>query len=670
MKNADDAVARELDKLRDEIRTHDHRYYTLAEPTITDEEYDALMRRLLALEASHPGLVTPDSPSMRVGGEPAKTFPSVAHEIPMLSLGNTYAEEEIRDFDRRVGELLGGTAYKYTAELKFDGVSLALRYTGGILSLGATRGDGATGDDITGNVRTIRSVPLRLPGGQQKIRDCEVRGEVLMFRTDFERLNEDRERQGEKPFINPRNCTAGTLKLQDPKIVAGRRLRFFAYALYTDAVQLRSHHDNLRLLRSLGFTVDEHARRFDAIEGVVGFWKEWESRRDTLPFDIDGVVVKVDSLAQQSELGAIAKSPRWAIACKFASRKGETHLNGIRLQVGRIGTITPVADLEPVFIGGTTVSRASLYNEDYIRELDIRVGDTVVVERGGDVIPKVTAVIHEKRPRTAKPFRFPTACPECGAKLMRLPGEANYFCDNEECPKQLREKIEHWASRTAMDIGGLGEMIVDRLVAGSFVRTIADLYDLHRRRKELAGLERWGEKSVDNLLNNIEMSKRRPYQRVLFGLGIRHVGTGVAGLLAAGFPSIGQLMEAGTCELEAIGDIGPRISASIVHYFSVKANRDLVRRLQKAGIAMSHVPSTGKGPLAGKTFVLTGSLEAMTREQARDLIVAGGGTVAGSVSKKVTILVVGADPGSKLEKARELGIEVWDEKTFLVRTRT
>jgi DNA ligase (NAD+) len=665
-----DTVVRRLEKLRKEIRAHDHRYYTLDAPAISDERYDALMRELQTLEAAYPRLVTTDSPTQRVGGEPTKTFPAVTHQIPMLSLGNTYAEDEIRDFDRRVRELLKGEPYRYVCELKFDGVSLTVRYADGLLQLGATRGDGTAGDDVTNNVRTIRTIPLRLEQVGLGFPQCEVRGEVIMFRKDFERLNEDREAAGEKLFINPRNCAAGTLKLQDPKIVASRKLRFFAYALFADRKRLSSHFDNLALLRSMGFTVDDHVKRFDSIDGVVEHWKSWEVRRDTLPFDIDGIVVKVDALDQQERLGAIAKSPRWAIACKFASRKGETRLRAIHLQVGRTGTITPVAELEPVFIGGTTVSRASLYNDDYIRELGIRLGDMVVVERGGDVIPKITAVVREKRPRGTKPFRFPTVCPACGAKLVRLQEEVNYFCDNDECPKQLREKIEHWASRGALDIGGLGEMIVDRLVAGSFVKTIADLYELRRRRDELTELDRWGEKSVDNLLGNIETSKERPYTRVLYGLGIRHVGTGVANLLATRFPSIDTLMKISAEELEEIGDIGPKIAESIVHYFSEPANRELIRRLKEAGVRLTRGSERTGGPLEGKTFVVTGTLEGMTREEAKDRIAALGGSVAGTVSKKVDVLIVGADAGSKLTKARELGLELWDEEKFNAMTRT
>lgn len=669
MKNPDPSVQKKIDKLRRKLTEHDYRYYVLAEPVISDEEYDHLMRELVDLENHYPQYRTPDSPTQRVGGEPTKSFPTVEHVIPMLSLGNTYSEEEIVDFDRRVRDLLSKEQVQYVCELKFDGVSLALRYSDGILRMGATRGDGVFGDDITQNVRTIHTVPLRLKETVKGLRNCEIRGEVILFRNDFDKLNADRELAGEKLFINPRNCTAGTLKLQDSKIVASRPLRFFAYALYTSDKKLISHFENLRILRSLGFVVDQHAKKCTTIGEVLKHWHQWEEQRDSLPFDIDGIVVKVDSLAQQDSLGAIAKSPRWSIACKFASRKAETPVENIILQVGRIGTITPVAVLKPVFIGGTTVSRASLYNEDYIRELDIRIGDTVVVERGGDVIPKVTSVVPGNRPASAKKFTFPNRCPACGSRLVRLQDEVNYYCDNESCPEQIRGRIEHWASRGAMDIGGLGEMIVDRLVRENFLRNVADIYDLKDHRVKLIDLERWGEKSVTNLLANIEKSTERPYQRVLYGLGIRHVGAGVASLLAEHFPSVENLMKVPAEELQTVGDIGPRIAASIVHFFGERSNRDLIRRLKDAGIRLTAQRARTGGPLHGKTFVITGTLQACTRQEAKELLENLGGKVLSTVSKNVDILITGKDPGSKLEKVRKLNIELWDEEKFLSVTR-
>jgi len=665
-------AAARVRELRDEIHRHDRLYYTLAEPEISDEEYDALMRELRDLEERHPSLLTPDSPTHRVGGEATKAFPTVAHRAPMLSLANTYTEEEIREFDRRVRSLLGKREPRYTCELKFDGVSLSLRYEKGVLALAATRGDGTQGDDVTANARTIRSIPLRLAPGVVRGGDCEVRGEVLMDRADFEAMNAERIRAGEKPFVNPRNSTAGTLKLQDPKLVAGRPLKFFAYA-FLGAGSRPTHGENLSLLAGLGFRVDAHAATEGSIEAVIAAWRKWETERDSLPFDVDGVVVKVDSLEQQEALGAIAKSPRWAIACKFRSRKGETRLAGIEVQIGRMGTVTPVAVLEPVFLGGTTITRASLYNADYIREIDVRVGDRVVVERGGDVIPKVTGVAAGAGPRPSKKFRFPRKCPSCGSPLSRPRGEVNTYCENNRCPAQVNGRIEHWASRGAMDIAGLGESNVARLVAGGYVRDVAGLYRLRPLRDELAALDGWGEKSVDNLLAGIDASTAKPFERVLFGLGIRHVGAGVAGVLVEAFGSIERLMSATAEELEAAEQVGPKIADSIAAFFADAANRDLVERLRKAGLRFSAAGGAGKkksGIFSGMTFVITGTLPGMTREDARALIERLGGRVAAGISAKVGVLVAGEEPGSKLAKARSLGVEVWDAETFIRKARS
>jgi DNA ligase (NAD+) len=660
-------VLDQIDKLRNELHRHDYLYYVLAQPEISDEQYDRMMRELQHLEEQYPELITPDSPTQRVGGEPTKEFPTVEHAIPMLSLANAYTEEEILDFDRRVHTTIGDEPCPYVCELKFDGVSLSLRYTDGVLDRGATRGDGLRGDDITGNVRTIRSVPLRLGMKRKELLNCEVRGEVIMNRTDFEKMNEGRSVGGEKLFANPRNSVAGTLKLQDPKIVAARPLRFFAYALQPAGSNISrgNHFKNLQILRKLGFPVDEHAKRFGSIAEVVGYWKAWQERRDRLPFDVDGIVVKVDALDMQSRLGAIAKSPRWAIACKFPSRGGETVIKGIRLQVGRVGTITPVADLEPIAIGGTTVSRASLYNEDYIKSLDIRIGDTVLVERGGDVIPKVTAVRQEKRPSRAAAFSFPKKCPECGSVLVRPADEANYFCENTECPRQVRERIEHWAARGSMDIDGLGEAVVDQLVSLNLVHNIADLYQLIRHRDRLIAQERWGEKSVGNLLDGIEKSKKQPYDRIIFALGIRHVGSTVAKVLAEHFLSIDDLIGAEPDELQKVPEIGPKIAYSIRDFFHNEHNVKIIDQLRKAGLKMSASSKAKSGTFAGKLVVLTGTLNNMGREKAKELIEREGGNTTDVVSKKIDILIVGADPGSKLKKAKDLGIEIWDEEKFL-----
>jgi DNA ligase (NAD+) len=496
-----------------------------------------------------------------------------------------------------------------------------------------------------------------------------------MNRADFESMNAERAKAGEKLFVNPRNSTAGTLKLQDPKLVASRPLQFYAYA-FIGAGSGRGHSDNLRLLGKLGFRVDPNASTETTIDGVIAFWRKWEEGRDTLPFDVDGVVVKVDALEQQEDLGAIAKSPRWAIACKFRSRKGETLLENIVLQVGRMGTITPVAVLAPVFLGGTTITRASLYNSDYIRELDVRIGDRVVVERGGDVIPKVTAVATVKKARTAKRFRFPRKCPSCGDPLSKPRGEVNYYCENNRCPAQVNGRIEHWASRGAMDIAGLGESNVARLVGGGYVRDVADLYRLRPRRDELAALDRWGEKSVDNLLAGIDASLAKPFERVLFGLGIRHVGAGVAGVLAGAFGSIERLMKATGEELESAEQVGPKIADSIAAFFGGAENRDLVERLRKAGLNFGTLGAAGgagkkkSGIFSGMTFVITGTLPGMTREEAKVRIELLGGRVASGMSSKVGVLVAGEDPGSKLDRARSLGVEVWDARTFITKSRS
>ena len=656
-----------IEALRSELREHDNRYYVLAQPTISDTQYDALMRELMELEKLHPELITPDSPSHRVGGAPTKEFPPVTHSVPMLSLANTYNETEVQDFDRRVKALIGNERYGYVCELKFDGVAISLHYERGLFTQGATRGDGTQGDEITQNLKTIRSIPLRLLNPSKDFATIDVRGEAYMNREDFRKMNEERELIGEKTFVNPRNSAAGTLKLQDPKIVAQRPLNFVAYYLLAKRRTDASHFDNLQQLRKLGFPVSEHSRRCKNIDEVIQFWRKWEDQRDTLPYDIDGIVVKVDSLAHQEKLGTIAKSPRWAIAFKFAARSVQTVLKNITLQVGRTGTITPVAELEPVFVGGTTVSRATLHNEDYINELGIRPSDTVVVEKGGDVIPKVSGVILEKRVSGTRPFRFGSACPACGSKIFRPLEEANYYCENSECPAQVRGRIEHFAHRAAMDIEGLGEAIVDQLVTLEFVESYADLYDLRTKAKQLASLERWGEKSASNLLDAIAASTSRPFSRVLYAIGIRHVGAGVAQLLVRNFPSIDELMSVTKEDLERIPGIGPRIAESVMHFFEDKHNRKLVERMRKAGVQLAErfSKSTSKSALSEKTFVLTGSLSTLTREEAKQRIEALGGKVTSTVSRNTDYVVVGEEAGSKLTKARDLGIRTIDEPEFL-----
>ena len=663
--NPSQRIIQRVEALCKELREHDYRYYVLAEPTISDEQYDKLMRELQGLEQAYPELRSPDSPTQRVGGEPTKSFAVVSHNPPMLSLANSYSEEEIRDFDRRVRELLGNQRPMYVAELKFDGVALSLKYRDGIFVQGATRGDGTQGDDITHNLRTVRSLPLRLRGNDHKLMNIEVRGEAFMHRTEFEAMNKQRAVAEEKVFINPRNATAGTLKMQDPRIVAERPIRIFAYGLFAPDANVKSHFDGLALLKKLGLPVNEQTTRCATIDEVIRFWSTWEKKRDSLPYDIDGIVVKVDSLRHQEILGTIAKSPRWAIAFKFTSRKAETVLRGIRLQVGRVGTITPVAELEPVFVGGTTVSRATLHNVDYIQELDLRIGDTVIVEKGGDVIPKVSGIVESKRPRTTQRFIMPRQCPECKSRIHRPEGEANYFCENSECPAQVKGRIEHFAHRGAMDIEGLGEAVVEQLVELGLLKNYADLYSLHKHEDELIALERWGKKSVRNLLEGIEQSKGRPFHHVLFAIGIRHAGAGVARVLAENFTSIETLQSASLAELTAVSDIGPKIAESIVRFFEDKHNRDIIKKLKDAGVTLKGSAMKKRGKLSGLSFVLTGTLPTYTREVAKRMIEEQGGAVASGVSKNVQYILAGADAGSKLEKAKKLGIPILSEDEFM-----
>jgi DNA ligase (NAD+) len=663
---ANATLRKQAEGLRTRLRDHDYRYYVLAEPVVSDEEYDRLMRELVALEERYPDLKTPDSPTQRVGGAPAKEFEAVSHAVPMLSLSNTYSEEEVREFDRRVRGALKGEACQYVCELKVDGVAVSLVYRGGVMVRGATRGDGVQGDDVTQNIKTIRSVPLSVRSQVKGIRDFEVRGEVFMTRTDFERMNKERSKLGERSFVNPRNSAAGTLKLQDSKVVARRPLKFISYYLRAEDGNLQSHNENLAILKKIGFPVSEHTQRCRTIEQVVEYWSRWERNRDDLPYDIDGVVVKVDDLRQQERLGAIAKSPRWAIAFKFASRKQETVLKNILLQVGRVGTITPVAELEPVFVGGSTVSRATLHNEDYIRELDIRPGDVVTVEKGGDVIPKVSAVVKEKRKGGLRQFRMPPVCPECGSPISRPENEANYYCENTECPAQVKARIEHFAHRGSMDIEGLGEAVVDQLVSLGYLKNYADLYDLRRKRDDLLQLDRWGKKSVENLLEAVEKSKKRPFFRLLFALGIRHVGAGVAQLLADHFRSMDELMKASRDDLDHVQGVGPQIAESVLRFFADTHNRRLVERLRKSGLQFEHaISERSSALLKDKTFVLTGTLGTMAREEAKELIEGLGGKVASSVSSKTDYVVVGEDAGSKLVKAKKLGVTLLQEDEFL-----
>ena len=661
--------------LREQIHDHNYRYYVLNDPAISDREFDQLLDELIDLEREHPELVTPDSPTRRVGSDLSSQFPTVTHARPMLSLANTYSEEEAREFDRRVRDRLGEVPFRYVAELKIDGVAISLIYQDGLLLRGVTRGNGEQGDEITANVRTIRSIPLRVrevKKGGAALQNFEVRGEVYMRVKEFEAMNREREERGDKPFANPRNSTAGSLKMLDPKLVAERPLDIFLYYLYTEDVRLSSHHENLELLQQLGFRVNPHVQFCDTIDDVLNYWKEWSAKREMLPYEIDGVVVKVDALEQQEELGQIARSPRWAMAWKFETWNARTKLNDITIQVGRSGRVTPVAELEPVFLAGSTVSRATLHNADFIAELDVRIGDTVEIEKGGDVIPKVNQVILDERAEDAEPYHLPTTCPcPIGSTLVRPEGEVNYFCVHPDCPWQLRGRLEHFASRGAMDIEGLGEKVVDQFVTLGWLNDVADIYDLKEHRDEIMALERWGEKSTDNLLEGIEESKGRPLWRLIFGLGIRHVGASVARLLTKGFGSLDRLREASLEELEEIDEIGPHIASSIVNYFADEANLRRIDRLREAGLQMEDPEALASSPVldhaffSGKTFVLTGSLSGFTRDEAAAEIEKRGGKTSSSVSKKTDCVVAGEKAGSKLDKATKLGVPVISEAEFV-----
>ncbi len=659
-----------IEKLRSEIKKHDYNYYVLAEPVISDREYDALMQELIELEKKHPELITPDSPTQRVGGQALKTFRQIKHKVPMLSLANTYTKGEIADFDRRVAQEIN-EPYEYVTELKFDGVALSLIYENGLLKHGVTRGDGFTGDDITQNVRTIKSIPLSVNPyvlNGKKIENFEVRGEVYMLIDDFLKINEKREESGLKTYANPRNLTAGTLKLLNPAEVAERPLQLVSYYLDIEDTELSSHWENLQILKQLGFPVSEHSEKHPDIHSVFKYIDSWEDKRDNLPFQIDGIVIKLNSLRHQQIMGFVARSPRWAIAFKYEAKKAVTKLNDITFQVGRTGVVTPVAELEPVFLAGSTISRATLHNFDYIKERDIRIGDYVIIEKGGDVIPKVVAPVLEKRTENLPEFVFPGNC-SCGlnGKFIRPDDEANYYCTHPECPWQIRRRIEHFASRNAMDIEGLGEKVVDRLVELGFLKSIADIYTLKNHRKELTKLEGWGEKSVDNLLSAIEKSKSRPLERLLFALGIRFVGEGTAKILARNFPDINLLMKASKEDIQAIHEIGEKTAQSVVDFFSNPEEIKLIERLVASGVNLTQPEEvlTDENKLSGQTFVLTGELKSMTRREAKQKIELLGGKVAGSVSKKTSYVIAGDKPGSKLKKARELDVKILNENEFI-----
>ena len=659
---------KKIESLREKIRHHEYLYYVLDQPEISDADFDKLMRELKDLEAEHPELLTADSPTQRVGGKPREGFVKVRHSSPMLSLDNTYSEEELRDWERRVHELSGRKEVDYVCELKLDGMSLALIYEDGKLVRGITRGDGTIGEDVTLNVRTVRSVPLSIARENLKKAglpaDFEIRGELLMPLAAFKRMNDERESKGLSLFANPRNATAGTVRQLESRVTAERRLDYFSYMLLRDGrTYFDRHSKTLDALEAAGFKVNPNRKLVHSMEEVWAFIQQWAGKRESLAYEIDGIVVKVDRTALQDELGFTGKAPRWAIAYKYAARAGITKLEDIRVQVGRTGKLTPVAMLAPVLIGGTTVRNATLHNMDEIERLGVKIGDWVQVERGGDVIPKVAKVIDDKdhpRPTSLKEFEMPDKCPVCGTKVVRMEGEVDYRCVNANCPAKLRETILHFASRGVMNIDGMGDALVNQLTERGLVKNVADIYKL--TNADLLSLERMGDKSAQNVLNEIENSKKLPLERVIYGLGIRMVGERTAQFLAEHFGSMEALEKAGVEELQNVNEVGPRIAESIVEFFGIAANRKLVERLRQAGLTLSGQKKQRGTKLAGKTFVLTGALAHFTRDEAKKMIEDAGGKVTGSVSKKTDYVVAGADAGSKLDKAKDLGVKVIDEK--------
>jgi DNA ligase (NAD+) len=666
------SVENKIEKLRETIRHHEYLYYGLDAPEVSDAEFDVLMRELKKLEAENPELIIPDSPTQRVGGKPKEGFPKVPHSRPMLSLDNVTSEEELRDWDRRARSLAGENAeIAYVCEYKLDGMSMALRYgseSNGAshLARGITRGDGTIGEDVTGNVRTIRSVPLSITHAKlhhAKLPPTfEVRGEVVMPLAAFLKMNEEREADGLSPAVNPRNAAAGTIRTLEPNIVARRRLDFYAYFALTETGDnlFDEQSDALDALTAAGFRVNPHREAIKDIDKVMAFVNRAEEKRADLGYEIDGVVIKIDSAEVQRRLGYTGKAPRWAVAYKFTARAGITKVEDIRIQVGRTGKLTPVAVLTPVFIGGTTVSRATLHNADEIERLGLFIGDYVKVERGGDVIPKVVEVVEDKdHPRGDRKFHFPTHCPVCGSEIVKTEGEVDYRCVNADCPARLIESLLHFSARKVMNIEGLGEAVVEQLLDRGLVKSIADLYSL--TEEQLLSLERIGKKTADSLLSEIEKSKTLPLNRVLFGLGIRFVGERTAQLLGEEFGSMDALMAASMEELERVNEVGPRVAQAIREFFDEEKNRVLIEKLRAAGLNFTAEKRKKSSQLEGLTFVLTGTLPNLTREDAKARIEAAGGRVSGSVSKKTHYVVAGEDAGSKLDKAREFGVKVLDE---------
>ncbi|MGP4067033.1 NAD-dependent DNA ligase LigA [Halobacillus sp. B29] len=660
--NADEAK-KKIDSLREELEQYRHEYHTLDAPSVPDYEYDQKMQELIELEEEFPDLQTADSPSQRVGGAPLDAFVKVQHDVPMLSLGNAFDDQELRDFDRRVR---GGTdeGVSYVCELKIDGLAVSLRYEDGVFVRGATRGDGTTGEDITKNLRTIRNIPLRL----KEPETLEVRGEAYMPKQSFNSLNEARAERGDEPFANPRNAAAGSLRQLDPKIAAKRNLDIFLYGIgQWQNESSEAHSERLEQMEKLGLKTNPEWKKCNDIEEVIAYVHSWVEKRQDLDYEIDGIVIKVDRLDQQDTLGFTAKSPRWATAYKFPAEEAITTLKDIELSVGRTGVVTPTAILEPVKVAGTTVQRASLHNEDLIRERDIRIGDTVVIKKAGDIIPEVVRVVEDERSGEEEPYHMPEFCPECESKLVRLEEEVALRCINPNCPAQLREALIHFVSRNAMDIEGLGEKVIAQLFREKLIHTIADLYKLER--EELLKLERMGEKSVQNLLNSIEISKENSMERLLFGLGVRYVGTKAANTLSQEFGHMDDLAAADAEALEGIPEIGEKMADSIARYFDKPQVIQLLEELKQLGINMAYKgarkqEAPADSPFADKTIVITGKMEEYKRSDMKGIVEELGGNVTGSVSKKTDILIAGEDAGSKYTKAQELGVEIWNEEQF------
>lgn len=658
-------AAREIEKLREEIRRHEELYYVQDSPEISDREYDQLIERLQKLELENPEYLTPDSPTQRVGGRPAEGFAEVVHRRPMLSLDNSYNIDELRAFDQRCQKLADGRAPDYVAELKIDGLSISVHYENGFLVRGVTRGDGRIGEDVTQNVRTIRSVPLKLKAAKPVSNELEVRGEVFIPRAVFERTNAEREEQGESLFANPRNAAAGAIRQLDSRIVASRKLDMFAYDLLAgERKPFASHWESLNWMEQAGLRVNPHRALCQSIEEVIDFATQMEAQRDELDYEIDGLVVKVNSTALQDEFGATNKAPRWAVAYKYAARQATTQVLSISVQVGRTGALTPVANLEPVVLAGTTVSRATLHNPDELKRLGIRIGDWVLIEKGGDVIPKVLKVIESKRTGSEKPFRMPKKCPVCGGEVSRPEGEVVSRCVAADCPAQLMGRLLHFVSRRAMRIEGLGGSLADQFVASGRLRDAGDLYNL--TLEDITSLERMGKKSATNLLSQIEASKQRDLSNLVYALGIRHVGDRTATTLARHFGSLDALSKASVEELDDVPEIGLTVAQSVRDWFDDEGNQDLCRRLEAAGVRtkVEKRAEAGSDKFAGKQFVLTGTLESFSRDEARAAIEARGGRVTSSVSKKTDYVVAGSEAGSKLDKATSLGVTVVDEATF------